>query len=145
MVTQINITKAGDLTRSGGRGRWAGNLAMSHERPGLLCLLLLLSATVTWEGRARYATSGKFLNCSYDSLRFHCCRSVRTLQGLMTLNCVWVCVCLGSGTAKKCWRRPMTAVVQENMGEVDDGQSVSREVWNGQAIEAAQTQVERLT
>lgn len=39
---------------------------MSHERPGLLCLLLLLlSAALTWEGKAQYATWGKFLNHSY--------------------------------------------------------------------------------
>jgi hypothetical protein len=37
-----------------------------------------------------------------------------------------LCVCLGSGTVKKCWRWPMTAVVQENIGEIDDARNVGR-------------------
>ena len=39
----------------------------------------------------------------------------------------------------------MTAVVQENMGEVDDAQNVGRKIWKGHTIEVAQAQVERLT
>jgi hypothetical protein len=111
--------------------------ALSHESrttwPALPAAAVVRDFNVGVKS-TRYATSGKFLNCSYDSLRFHCCRCARPLQGLMALNCVYVCVCvcvcvcLGSGTAMKCWRRPMTADVQQNMGEVDDAQNVGRKI-----------------